>query len=164
MNISNDDMMLIRQYERSVDILAIRCTLDTANRFRKAAGAPYIWWSQDDSSWLINVHAIDNAIRLCAKLGIAVVDNRETKDDTLPPYCGQCDPLTRHMPAIGGVVIRCPRCHPLARQQISGQPKEIPPEIDVYQRGIRQVREQLARLRSNGTTALPPVDDEDMPF
>jgi hypothetical protein len=157
--------MIITKLTRSRDILAIQCTLETANRFRKTAGAPYLWWSPDDNAWLINVHALPNAQRLAAKMGIATLDNRPeaTPMDNRPEWCGQCDRDTRHLPALGDAVVRCPRCHPNAGQPTTTQTPDVPPETEIWREGLARVRAELARVR-NPPANWTPDDDPDLPF
>jgi hypothetical protein len=158
---NNDDrVMVVTDHPRSHDILALGCSLETANRFRKTAGAPYIWYSAPDQSWLISKPMIANALRLASRIGITIVDRR---GQDRPEWCGQCDPETRHLPALGDAVVRCPRCHPNAGQPTTTQPVEVPPETEIWRAGLAKVRAELARVR-NPPADWTPDDDPDLPF
>jgi hypothetical protein len=161
--------MVVNRHPHSQDILMIGCTLETANTFRRTAGAPYIWWSPPDNQWQISAPMIHNAIRLAGKIGITIVDMRSVPaagssgGPGRGPWCGQCDEETRHLPAIGGAVVRCPRCHPNAGQPTTTQAPEVPPSTEIWRAGLAKVRAELARVR-NPPTDWTPDEDPDLPF
>jgi hypothetical protein len=156
----DDASLVVRTYPKSSDIVSLGCTLQTANRLRRTAGCPYIWYDKSDDLYLIQAVNLGHAMKIAQRIGVTVTDRRDSGRDS---WCGECDERTRTTDSRFGV-IRCPRCHPDPGKPTSTIPRE---EVDAYHEGVQILRAQLQQIRTAraAKTTRPELDDDDgLPF
>ena len=116
------EVTVLRAHARSHDVVLWQAT-DEAYRLVVRAGQleqrPV--WDRPSRSWFVISSDVAALSRACRDVGVVLVDERpDDPTGDRPPWCGDCDPRTRHVTGVQRM-LRCPNCHPLADESLPGR-------------------------------------------